>query len=112
MSAPRETMGTMEACAEHPQVTRASDRYEIRLQPDGEPVGFAQYRDQEGADGVPERVFPHTVVDPEHTGQGLAGQLVRHALEDTAAQGLRIVPACSYVRHWIRTHPDVVGRTA
>ncbi|HEX2577197.1 MAG TPA: GNAT family N-acetyltransferase [Aquihabitans sp.] len=74
-------------------------RYEVLL--DGEVVGFADHHPL--GDGV--EVFPHTVVDPAHEGKGLAGVLVRHALDDVRARGVRVVPSCWYVARWIDRNP-------
>jgi predicted GNAT family acetyltransferase len=59
----------------------AASRFEILV--DGTVVGFAEYRDTPG-----HRTFTHTEVDPAMEGHGLAGRLVRHALDDTRARGL------------------------
>jgi len=75
-----------------------SSRYEITL--DGQVVGFADYVEE--GDVV---VFPHTVVDPARRGEGLAAILVGGALDDVRATGRRVVPACSYVRQFIDSHP-------
>lgn len=64
-------------------------------------VAKAEYRDAR------ERIwFTHTEVDPDHEGQGLAGQLVRQALDDVRAQGRLIVPTCPYVRSYVERHPE------
>ena len=73
----------------------------------GELAGFAEYR----RDG--ERiVFTHTVVDPAHEGQGIGSALARAALDDARAQGLAVVPRCSFIRAWIDKHPDYVDLLA
>ncbi|GII99965.1 hypothetical protein CLV28_3041 [Sediminihabitans luteus] len=77
------------------------ERYEART-PDGEVVGTLEYVRRE--DGLVE--MPHTVVPPEHGGQGIAGALARRALDDARAEGLRVVPTCWYVDGWIARHPD------
>lgn len=51
--------------------------------------------------------FVHTEVDDAFAGQGVAGTLVRSALDDVAARGTQQVRAiCPYVRGWIDKHPD------
>lgn len=75
------------------------DRYELSVE--GSAAGFAQFVDTEGR-----RVFFHTEVDPEHSGQGLAGQLVRAALEATRAEGLRVVAVCPFVKKYVNTHEE------
>lgn len=81
-------------------------RYEIRV--DGELVGFADYRDRDAL-----RVMPHVEIDPAHGGQGLAGQLTAHALDDIRARGKAVAPMCPFVAHYVQEHPeyqDLVAR--
>jgi len=51
-------------------------------------------------------VFPHTVIQPEHRGQGFAAILVRAALDDAREQGRTVVPECSYVRDFVESNPE------
>jgi len=76
----------------------AAHRFELDA-PHG--LAIAVYRRQGDA-----RVFTHTEVPPQDEGQGIAAALVRAALDDTKAKGLRIVPACSYVVAFVRRHPE------
>ena len=76
----------------------AAHRFELEA-PHG--LAIAVYRPQGNA-----RVFTHTEVPPQDEGQGIAARLVRSALDDTKARGLRIVPACSYVVAFVRRHPE------
>jgi predicted GNAT family acetyltransferase len=78
---------------------RVESRYEARL--GTELVGIAEY---ELDDSV--IVFPHTEVEPAHRGQGIARSLARFALDDARQRGLSVVPHCSFIRHFIATHPD------
>jgi predicted GNAT family acetyltransferase len=55
-------------------------------------------------DGVMRLV--HTEVPRASEGRGIAGQVVRAALDYARANGLRVMPACSYVRAYMRRHPD------
>ncbi len=48
----------------------------------------------------------HTEVPPGLRGRGLAGKLVRTALEHARAQELRVEPRCSYAAEWIGRHPE------
>lgn len=52
------------------------------------------------------RVFTHTFVPVELRGRGIAEQLVRAALADARAAGLKVVPACSYVARFIERHRE------
>ena len=49
--------------------------------------------------------FFHTYVPPELRGRGVADELVRQALEDVLARGLKVVPSCWFVRAYIDRHP-------
>lgn len=69
-------------------------RFEILV--DGALAGHTEYRD-EGE----QRIFPHTEIDPQHRGQGLASQLIRQALEATRATGRTVVPSCPAVAGFI-----------
>jgi len=48
----------------------------------------------------------HTEVPPMLEGRGIAAKLVAAAVEHARANGLRIAPLCSYVRVWMRRHPQ------
>jgi predicted GNAT family acetyltransferase len=74
-------------------------RYELEL--DGRIVGVADYR-QEGD----VRSFTHTGVEPERRGQGLAAELIDHALREAQEEGLEVLPYCWYVRDHIAKHPE------
>ena len=78
----------------------AAGRYEARA--DGEVVGVAVRSVRDGA-----MVLPHTEVSPSFRGRGVAAALVRHALDDARAQGLTVVPRCSFVARYVADHPDV-----
>ncbi len=48
----------------------------------------------------------HTIVPSAIGGRGIAGDLVRNAMDHARADGLRVEPACSYADAWLRKHPD------
>lgn len=50
--------------------------------------------------------FIHTEVPRELEGQGVAGKLVKTALDDARTQHLAVVPFCPFVAGYIRRHPD------
>jgi predicted GNAT family acetyltransferase len=54
-------------------------------------------------------VLIHTGVPDALEGHGIAGQLVTAAVSRAAAEGLTVVPLCSFARSWLRSHPDVAG---
>ena len=51
-------------------------------------------------------VFTHTIVPDEISGRGVAGELVKHALDDARSRGLTVKPQCSYVAKYIERHPE------
>jgi predicted GNAT family acetyltransferase len=51
-------------------------------------------------------VFTHTEVPTELEGRGIASALIRGALDDARAKGLKVVPACAFVRGYVEKHPE------
>jgi predicted GNAT family acetyltransferase len=51
-------------------------------------------------------VFTHTGVPPALEGQGLASRLARAGLDYARAQGLKVVPACSFMENYLAKHPE------
>ncbi|MFW5714898.1 MAG: GNAT family N-acetyltransferase [bacterium] len=51
-------------------------------------------------------VYNHTYVPPELRGGGLAGKIVRTALEWARTENLKVKPTCSYVVAFVRRHPE------
>ena len=50
--------------------------------------------------------FTHTEVPYALQGQGIASRLIRGALEAARADGLKVVPRCSFVSTYIARHPE------
>ena len=48
----------------------------------------------------------HTFVHPSLEGRGIAAQLVQAALQWAREQGCKVDPVCSYVRIYMRRHPE------
>ena len=48
----------------------------------------------------------HTIVPSQIGGRGIAGELVKAALEHARAEGAKVAPRCSYADAWIRRHPE------
>lgn len=50
--------------------------------------------------------FEHTEIYPQFEGLGFASTLVRAALDDVRARGLRLRPECRYVVSFLTKHPE------
>ena len=89
----------------HVRDDRVAGRFEILV--DDVVAGYADYQDEPGTGGAAGvRTFPHTVVDPEFGGRGLAGRMIGEALQATRRDGLRVRPTCSFVARYIEKNPD------
>lgn len=82
-------------------VTHSPAQSYFQITVDGELVGQLEYVDADG-----QRIWVHTEIADRFEGHGLAGKLVRQALDATRAQGLRIVVACPYVKQFVDKHED------
>jgi hypothetical protein len=82
------------------QVLHQLEHMRFVAEVDGHPCE-AVYRMIDG-----EMWLTHTGVHPSLQGRGIAAALVRAALDHARAQGLKVRPACSYVRAYMRRHPD------
>lgn len=51
-------------------------------------------------------VADHTYTPPSLRGTGVAAAMLARLIEDARNKGLRIVPACSYVRAQFDHHPE------
>ncbi len=51
-------------------------------------------------------VMTHTYVPPPLEGRGVAAALVAAALEHARQRSLKVDPRCSYVRVYMRRHPE------
>ncbi|MGV0791341.1 GNAT family N-acetyltransferase [Mycolicibacterium sp. XJ1819] len=83
-------------------VTQESDRFTISV--DGKLAGFTEIVDRGG-----QRIFPHTEVDEEFQGRGLATILIGDALRQTRGAGLRIVPVCEMVANYTEKHQELAS---
>lgn len=73
----------------------AESRYELRV--GDRVVGCLAYRLQDST-----IAFTHTVVDKACEGRGFGTRLVRDAVADAEAAGLRVIPLCSFVRAYLK----------
>lgn len=70
----------------------------------GKAIGRADFFDSPEPDGG--RIFFHTEVDPAFGSRGLAGLLVREALEDSIRHDRMVVPVCPLFVRQLKTHGD------
>jgi len=83
-----------------PAIRHQEDRKRFTTQVDGH-EGFVEYeRDSDVF------VITHTVVPPEIGGRGIAGQLVKAALDHARAAGLKVRPDCSYAASYMQRHAE------
>lgn len=54
----------------------------------------------------------NTEVPPASAGRGVAAALVQAALDYAADNGLKVMPLCSYVRAYMRRHPETLSLLA
>ena len=76
----------------------AEHRYELEV--DGA-LAIAAYRLRDGR-----ITFTHTEVPDALEGRGIGSRLVKAALDDARARGLKVVPACPFVKRYIEKHPE------
>lgn len=48
----------------------------------------------------------HTEVDKALAGQGVASELTEKTLLQVELRGLKVVPACSFIKNYIEKHPE------
>jgi predicted GNAT family acetyltransferase len=77
----------------------ADQRFEIRL--DDGTIAFADYRPLQG-----KVMFPHTLVPPHHEGQGLGSAIAKSSLDWARAQGLQVIPACTFYASYMKRHAE------
>ncbi len=76
------------------------DRNRFELDVDGT-IAFVAYRKAPGT-----ITLVHTEVPPELGGKGIGSALVKGALDQVRAEGLKVVAECPFVKGWIEKHPD------
>ena len=80
-------------------------RFEIRV--DDRVVGLASYHVDNDT-----MTLPHTEIEPSMGGRGLGTDLVTAVLAAARERGLHVLPYCSFVRHYIEQHPEVIDLVA
>ena len=74
-------------------------RFSIDL-PDGEAI-LAYTRPRDGVIDL-----QHTIVPGSAQGNGVGSRLVEAAMRHARDAGLRVVPSCPFVKHWMDEHPE------
>ena len=80
---------------DHPE----KSRFEAFL--DGQRMGQANYRLTNTT-----ITFTHTEVDDAAEGKGVGSAIARTVLDSARERGLRVVPQCQFIAHYISRHPD------
>ena len=76
----------------------AKQRYELAV--DGH-IAATYYRITGGL-----ITFVHTEVPPELGGKGIGSRLIKGALDQVRAGGLKVIAQCPFVKAYIEKHPD------
>ncbi len=80
------------------QHNRGAQRFEVEVE------GVQCVLDYQLAEGG--MAITHTVVPPAAGGRGVAGELVRTALDYARMKGWKVAPVCSYAAAWMDKHPE------
>lgn len=81
-------------------VRHNAERNRYELERDGS-IAFADYERRHGL-----LIATHTVTPPALRGRGLASRLIKAMLGDARAQGLKVLPLCSFVADYFDRHPE------
>jgi predicted GNAT family acetyltransferase len=73
-------------------------RFEVET---GSRTAFLNYRIENGV-----MALTHTEVPEAINGRGIGTALAKFALDYARAQGLRVVPQCSFVAEFVAAHPQ------
>jgi predicted GNAT family acetyltransferase len=76
----------------------ALQRFELES---GGAIAVAYYRRSPGV-----IAFTHTEVPPQIRERGIGSQLLQGALEAVRAEGLKVLPRCSFAAHYLSEHPE------
>lgn len=82
-------------------VTENPERHRYEIYVDGELAGFTMFT----LDGDV-AIMPHTKIDPEYEGHGLATRLIGAALADLREREVTVVARCPFVREFLEKHPE------
>ncbi|HEY4164921.1 MAG TPA: GNAT family N-acetyltransferase [Dongiaceae bacterium] len=77
-----------------------SERHRFEIDVDGV-TAIAEYRTRDGV-----ITFTHTGVPEALSGRGIASRLIKGALDQVRARGLKVVSRCSFVTGYMEKHPE------
>lgn len=89
------------------EVEHTADARRFLISVDGRQVGLLDYQVRDDA-----FIALHTEIDPAYGGRGLGGELVERVLDHVRTTGLRLVPECSFVAHYVDQHPQYADLVA
>lgn len=78
----------------------SSSRIEAKL--DSEVIGLIDYEISD--DKV--MIVPHTEVNTNYEGQGIAGAMTKVLLDFAETSGYKVLPICPYTKTYIDRHPE------
>lgn len=84
------------------QHNNAEDRFEA-LGFDDTVIGLVDYCISEDGKTL---IVPHTEVNKEYEGNGIAGALTKALLDYARLNSYKIMPVCPYTKTYIERHPD------
>ena len=89
--------------ATEPLVVRDNfDRHRFEIDLGGGNFAVAEYT------LTPDKIiFTHTEVPEAYEGKGIAGTLIRFALDAARERGLQVVPLCPFVAAYVQKHAEV-----
>jgi predicted GNAT family acetyltransferase len=76
------------------------ERQRFELEADGA-TAISEYRIKDGI-----ITFVHTEVPEALSGRGIASRLIKSALEQVRARGLKVASRCSFVTAYMAKHPE------
>jgi len=82
-------------------ITNEADQSEFVAVLNGQRVGVLQYR---RSDDVID--LQHTIVEPAVGGRGVGSTLVKAALDHACAEGLSVIPTCTFIPPYVAKHPE------
>lgn len=82
------------------EVVDRPERHRFEMLVEGH-IAFAAYR-REG-DVL---TLTHTIVPTALAGKGIGSKLIAAILNQVRAQGLKVVPECSFVQAYLQKHPE------